>query len=70
MLTQGMRETNEREIVLKDLADGLRKAVLDCMCTCKLEFTSEDDALEYFRCADRFQFEELEKVHQDTFNMS
>ncbi len=65
MLTNGMKETNEREVVLKEVNVKAWKAVLDYMYTAKMELPNAEDAVQYLACAERFQIEELEGVISD-----
>ena len=62
MLTNGMKETTQREIQLEEVnADGWRM-VLEYVYTARLEFDSIDSALRCLECANRFQCEDLEQV--------
>ncbi len=60
MLTNGMKETNEREVVLKEVNVKEWKAVLDYIYTAKIELANAVEALQFLACAERFQIEELE----------
>ena len=62
MLTNGMKETNEREIQLEEVNVDEWRMVLDYSYTARLEFDDIDSALRCLECANRFQFEDLERV--------
>ena len=65
MLTNGMKETEAREIQLEEIkVDGWRM-VLRYMYTARLDFDDIESALECLECANRFQFEELERAVAD-----
>ncbi len=65
MLTNGMKETNELEVILKEVNVKVSKAVLDYMYTAKMELPNAEEAVQYLACAERFQIEELEGVISD-----
>ena len=65
MLTNGMKETNRREISLKEVCADTWKNILDYMYTAQMDLVNPETALHYLECANRFQIEELEQVISD-----
>ncbi len=65
MLTNGMTETNEREVVLKEVNVKAWKIVLDYIYSAKMELPNAEEAVQVLECAERFQIEELVKVISD-----
>ena len=59
MLTNGMKETSKRDIVLKELEVEPWKAVLDYMYTGQMNLSNVNKALEYLKCAHWLLMEEL-----------
>ncbi len=62
MLTNEMKETNERYVVLKEMDVEPWKGVLDYMYTGQMILVDVEKALQYLNCADWFQMEELVDV--------
>ncbi len=62
MLTNGMKETSERDIVLKEVNVEAWKVVLDYMYTGRMNLLNVDKALQYLSCADWLQMEDLVDV--------
>ena len=65
MLTSGVKATSPGNVILKEVDAGAWKAVLDYMYTGKMNLVDVDKALEYLKCADWLQMEELVQVISD-----
>ncbi len=65
MLTNGMKETHQREVVLKEVNVKAWKTVLDYIYTAKMELTNPKEALQALECVERFQIENLNDVIAD-----
>ncbi len=59
MLTNGMKETRQRDIVLREVHADAFRVVLDYMYAGQMNISSVDEALRYLDCADWLQMEEL-----------
>ncbi len=62
VLMNGMKETSERDIVLKEVDVEPWKGVLDYMYTDRMNLLDVERALKYLNCADWLQMEELVEV--------
>ncbi len=65
MLTNEMKETNQSEVVLKEVNVKVWKVVLDYIYTAKMELPNTEEAVDVLECAERFQIEEQEQVVAD-----
>ncbi len=62
LLTNGMKETEQKEIVSKDVNVDVWRVALNYMYTAKLRLDDVDEAMLYQECANRFGMKELEDV--------
>ncbi len=65
MLTNGMKETNERDVVLKEVNVKAWKIVLDYIYTAEMVVADAKEALQVLECVERFQIENLGGVISD-----
>ncbi len=59
ILTNGMKETSQRDIALKEVNVDAWKAVLDYIYTGQMTFANVEKARQYLYCADWLQMERL-----------
>ncbi len=65
MLTNGMKETNEREVLLKEVNVKVWKIMLDYIYIAKMEVVDAMEAVQVLECVERFQIEDLQEVIYD-----
>lgn len=61
MLTNGMEETNQREVTLKEVNADVWRVVLNYIYTGQMYLDNVETALRYLECAKRFYIKELEQ---------
>lgn len=65
LLTNGMKESTQQEVTITEVSSDTCRRAMNFVCYLDVEIPTFDDAISLLKCANQFQFENLESSLDD-----